>query len=224
MQHKLPWRYSHVTREQPSFVNILTRRKCHCLATAETHTHFLSLPLSCRCVHTHTHTHLSITCLPCYYGQGTSCDKHSRCKPVASSQCCIPPPIRPPLTHCFLKDSTCIFVDQAGSIFISHGFSPAVFMNRVETYLFIAMDHVVLLLVCVAPAVWCYRSGQVMASCEDMRPHHSGLSPQTEPAPFTIMMDHSSYRLGEEVKGKHKAYVNLKLVQCRYYIFNNMLG
>ncbi|XP_041817885.1 putative ferric-chelate reductase 1 [Chelmon rostratus] len=38
-----------------------------------------------------------------------------------------------------------------------------------------------------------------------MRPHHSGLSPQTEPAPFTIMMDHSSYRLGEEVKVQLRA-------------------
>ncbi|XP_053268344.1 putative ferric-chelate reductase 1 isoform X2 [Pleuronectes platessa] len=39
-----------------------------------------------------------------------------------------------------------------------------------------------------------------MDSCKDMQPHHSGLSPQTEPAPFTITTDHSSYRLGEEVK------------------------
>ncbi|KAM9337587.1 putative ferric-chelate reductase 1 [Symphorus nematophorus] len=39
-----------------------------------------------------------------------------------------------------------------------------------------------------------------MDSCEDMRPHHSGLSPQTEPAPFTITTDLGSYRPGEEVK------------------------
>ncbi|XP_044033181.1 putative ferric-chelate reductase 1 [Siniperca chuatsi] len=76
--------------------------------------------------------------------------------------------------------------------------SLAVFMSRVDH--FIAMDHVMLLLVCVAPVVRCYSSGQVMDSCEDMRPHHSGLSPQTEPAAFIVTTDHSSYRLGEEVK------------------------
>ncbi|XP_071341641.1 putative ferric-chelate reductase 1 [Trachinotus anak] len=62
------------------------------------------------------------------------------------------------------------------------------------------MDHIVLLLVCVAPVVRCYSSGQVMESCEDMRPHHSGLNPQTEPAPFTVTTDNSSYTSGEEVK------------------------
>ncbi|XP_074478137.1 putative ferric-chelate reductase 1 isoform X1 [Sebastes fasciatus] len=62
------------------------------------------------------------------------------------------------------------------------------------------MDHVVLLLVCVAPLVRSYSSGQVEDSCEDMRPHHAGLSPQTEPASFTVTTEHSSYRLGEEVK------------------------
>ncbi|XP_063768738.1 putative ferric-chelate reductase 1 isoform X1 [Eleginops maclovinus] len=62
------------------------------------------------------------------------------------------------------------------------------------------MEHVALLLVFVAPLVRCYSSGQVEDSCEDMQPHHSGLSPQTEPAPYTVTADHSDYRLGEEVK------------------------
>ncbi|XP_051266205.1 putative ferric-chelate reductase 1 isoform X2 [Dicentrarchus labrax] len=61
------------------------------------------------------------------------------------------------------------------------------------------MDHVVLLLVCVAPVVQCYGSGRVMESCGDMQPHHDGLSPQTGPAPFTVTTDRSHYRLGEAV-------------------------
>ncbi|XP_069368968.1 putative ferric-chelate reductase 1 [Paralichthys olivaceus] len=62
------------------------------------------------------------------------------------------------------------------------------------------MDYNALLLVCIVPVVCCYSSGQIMDSCEDMQPHHSGLRPQTEPAPYTITTDHSSYRRGEEVK------------------------
>ncbi|XP_068566415.1 putative ferric-chelate reductase 1 [Cebidichthys violaceus] len=62
------------------------------------------------------------------------------------------------------------------------------------------MEHVVLLLVCVTPLVRGYSSGKVMDSCEDLRPHHSGVSPQTAPAPFTVTTGHISYRLGEEVK------------------------
>ncbi|XP_029314096.1 putative ferric-chelate reductase 1 [Cottoperca gobio] len=64
------------------------------------------------------------------------------------------------------------------------------------------MERVVLLLVCVAPLVRCYSLGQVMDSCDDMKPHHSGLSRQTEPAPFAVTTEHSSYRLGEVVKVK----------------------
>ncbi|KAG8009277.1 Ferric-chelate reductase 1 [Nibea albiflora] len=73
-------------------------------------------------------------------------------------------------------------------------------MSRAKTNKLNAMDHIVLLLVCVSPVALCYSSGQVKDSCEDMQPHHSGLSPQTEPAPFTVTTDHSSYRLGDEVK------------------------
>ncbi|XP_044196405.1 putative ferric-chelate reductase 1 [Thunnus albacares] len=61
------------------------------------------------------------------------------------------------------------------------------------------MDHVVLLLLCFAPVVHCYSSGLVTESCADLRPYHNGLSPQTGPAPFTIMTDRNSYRLGEEI-------------------------
>ncbi|XP_034427706.1 putative ferric-chelate reductase 1 isoform X1 [Hippoglossus hippoglossus] len=73
-------------------------------------------------------------------------------------------------------------------------------MSRLESNHFFAMDYNVLLLVCIAPVVCCYSSGQIMDSCKDMQPHHSGLRPQTEPAPYTITTDHSSYKLGEEVK------------------------
>ncbi|XP_070709189.1 putative ferric-chelate reductase 1 [Pempheris klunzingeri] len=62
------------------------------------------------------------------------------------------------------------------------------------------MDRAVLLLACVAPVVWCYSSGQVMDSCGDLRPHHSGLSPQAEAAPFTVTTDHSSYWPGQRLK------------------------
>uniref|UniRef100_A0A3Q3GPR4 Putative ferric-chelate reductase 1 n=1 Tax=Labrus bergylta TaxID=56723 RepID=A0A3Q3GPR4_9LABR len=61
------------------------------------------------------------------------------------------------------------------------------------------MEHVVLLLVLVAPVVYCYSSGLVMDSCKDMRPHHSGVSPQTDPAPFNVTTDNNKYTLGEVV-------------------------
>uniref|UniRef100_A0A668AUE6 Uncharacterized protein n=1 Tax=Myripristis murdjan TaxID=586833 RepID=A0A668AUE6_9TELE len=61
------------------------------------------------------------------------------------------------------------------------------------------MERVVLLLLCAAPAARCYSSGQVTGSCADLRPHHSGISPQTNPAPFTVTADRSRYRDGEEV-------------------------
>uniref|UniRef100_A0A4W6EYT5 Uncharacterized protein n=1 Tax=Lates calcarifer TaxID=8187 RepID=A0A4W6EYT5_LATCA len=63
------------------------------------------------------------------------------------------------------------------------------------------MDHIVLLLVCVAPVVRCYSSGQVEESCGTMQPRHSGLSPQTVPAPFTITTDRSSYSPGQGALG-----------------------
>ncbi|KAM9839424.1 putative ferric-chelate reductase 1 [Aulostomus maculatus] len=61
------------------------------------------------------------------------------------------------------------------------------------------MDHVVLLLAFLAPAVRSYSSGQVTESCDDLRPHHSGSSPQRDTAPFTVTTDRHSYRKGEEV-------------------------
>ncbi|XP_059183387.1 putative ferric-chelate reductase 1 [Centropristis striata] len=67
------------------------------------------------------------------------------------------------------------------------------------------MARVVLLLVCVAPVVRCYSSGLVVDSCEDMRPHHSGQSPQTGAAPFSVTVDHSSYRPGDQVKVRLQA-------------------
>lgn len=74
------------------------------------------------------------------------------------------------------------------------------------------MDCVVLLLVCVAPVVQGYGSGLVTDSCQDMRPHHSGLSPQTKAPAFTVTTDRSSYSLREQVKGKYQASLNLELV------------
>ncbi|TDG97013.1 hypothetical protein EPR50_G00220440 [Perca flavescens] len=63
------------------------------------------------------------------------------------------------------------------------------------------MDRVVLLLLlCVAPLVRGYPTGLVTDSCVNMLPNHSGHSPQTKPAPFTVMMDRSSYKLGDQVK------------------------
>ncbi|XP_056219798.1 putative ferric-chelate reductase 1 isoform X2 [Seriola aureovittata] len=72
-------------------------------------------------------------------------------------------------------------------------------MRTVELDHVCVMDHVALLLLCVAPVARCYSSGQVVDSCEDMRPHHSGLSPQTVPAPFSVTAEHSSYKPGEQV-------------------------
>ncbi|XP_029385533.1 putative ferric-chelate reductase 1 [Echeneis naucrates] len=62
------------------------------------------------------------------------------------------------------------------------------------------MDRMVLLLLCAAPVVRCFSSGLVTGSCVDMLPNHSGLSPQTDPAPFSVTTDHSNYTHGEEVK------------------------
>ncbi|TNN50102.1 putative ferric-chelate reductase 1 [Liparis tanakae] len=47
------------------------------------------------------------------------------------------------------------------------------------------MERVVLLLLCVAPPGRGYSSGGVTESCEGMRPRHEGLSPQTDPPPYT---------------------------------------
>uniref|UniRef100_A0A3Q2WLW8 Putative ferric-chelate reductase 1 n=1 Tax=Haplochromis burtoni TaxID=8153 RepID=A0A3Q2WLW8_HAPBU len=51
---------------------------------------------------------------------------------------------------------------------------------------FVAMALPVLLLLCTAPLVRGHGSGVVIDSCEDMELHHSGLSPQTAPSPFTV--------------------------------------
>jgi len=56
-----------------------------------------------------------------------------------------------------------------------------------------------------------------MDSCDDMQPHHSGLSPQTGPSPFTVTTEHSSFRLGEDVKGKLQANLNLANGSHIYY-------
>ncbi|CAI5661723.1 unnamed protein product [Oreochromis niloticus] len=72
-------------------------------------------------------------------------------------------------------------------------------MSRLKNNL-IAMDLLVLLLLCTAPLIRGYRSGLVIDSCEDMQLHHSGLSPQTAPSPFTVTTEHKRYRLGEDVK------------------------
>ncbi|XP_063340996.1 putative ferric-chelate reductase 1 [Pelmatolapia mariae] len=72
-------------------------------------------------------------------------------------------------------------------------------MSRLKNNL-VAMDLLVLLLLCTVSPVRGYRSGLVINSCEDMQLHHSGLSPQTAPSPFTVTTEHKRYRLGEDVK------------------------
>ncbi|XP_063340995.1 putative ferric-chelate reductase 1 [Pelmatolapia mariae] len=57
----------------------------------------------------------------------------------------------------------------------------------------------VLLLLCAAPLVRGHGSGLVIDSCKDMQLHHSGLSPQTAPSPFTVTTEQSRYGLGEDV-------------------------
>ncbi|XP_030599625.1 putative ferric-chelate reductase 1 [Archocentrus centrarchus] len=73
-------------------------------------------------------------------------------------------------------------------------------MSRLESDGFSAADLVVLLLVCTGPLVRGYPSGLVTDSCGDMRPSHSGASPQTAPSPFTVTTGQRSYNLGEDVK------------------------
>nr|XP_057916657.1 putative ferric-chelate reductase 1 isoform X2 [Doryrhamphus excisus] len=63
----------------------------------------------------------------------------------------------------------------------------------------LTMDYLVFLLGCLAPAVSCYPSGQVAASCESLEPRHSGLPPQGHPAPFRITALRRKHNLGEEV-------------------------
>ncbi|KAG7219564.1 hypothetical protein INR49_018991 [Caranx melampygus] len=63
------------------------------------------------------------------------------------------------------------------------------------------MDVMLLLLfvLTLAPGARGFGSGLVTDSCEDLSPHHSGLSPQTAPAPFSVTAEPSSYRPGGEV-------------------------
>ncbi|XP_055364628.1 putative ferric-chelate reductase 1 [Betta splendens] len=68
-----------------------------------------------------------------------------------------------------------------------------------ETPHLIALGLVVLLLlVRFPPAVWCYSSGQVTASCDSMAPNH-GVRAQTGPAPYSVTLNSSSFSLGEQV-------------------------
>ncbi|KAF7652309.1 hypothetical protein LDENG_00098530, partial [Lucifuga dentata] len=60
------------------------------------------------------------------------------------------------------------------------------------------MDCAVLLFLLVVQ-VRCYSNGAITASCEDLRPGHSRINPQTEPAPFTVTADRSSFTPGQEL-------------------------
>nr|XP_020470998.1 putative ferric-chelate reductase 1 [Monopterus albus] len=62
------------------------------------------------------------------------------------------------------------------------------------------MDRIVLMLLCVAPVVQCYKSGLVTASCGSLHPNHNGNAPQTGASPFTITTDRNSCKVGEDVK------------------------
>ncbi|XP_076027547.1 putative ferric-chelate reductase 1 [Genypterus blacodes] len=61
------------------------------------------------------------------------------------------------------------------------------------------MDRVLLVVVCLVSAVQCYRSGLVTVSCEDLRPGHSGMSPQTDPPPFTVTAQPGGFAPGQEI-------------------------
>ncbi|XP_015250963.1 PREDICTED: putative ferric-chelate reductase 1 [Cyprinodon variegatus] len=65
------------------------------------------------------------------------------------------------------------------------------------------------LLLSAVPVVWCFSSGLVSDSCVDMSPHHVG-SPQTTASPFTVSVEQSGFRPGEDVTGhagsKHDGY------------------
>uniref|UniRef100_A0A3P8VM16 Ferric chelate reductase 1 n=1 Tax=Cynoglossus semilaevis TaxID=244447 RepID=A0A3P8VM16_CYNSE len=62
-----------------------------------------------------------------------------------------------------------------------------------------AMDIFLFLLVHIVARVFCYSSGSVEESCDDLKPHHSGWSPETSLAPFTVTTDRDTYTSGEEV-------------------------
>lgn len=66
------------------------------------------------------------------------------------------------------------------------------------------MDLLVLLLLCTAPLIRGYSSGLVIDSCEELKSHQSGLSPQTAPSPFIVSTEQRRYRLGDDVKGKKR--------------------
>ncbi|XP_035768408.1 putative ferric-chelate reductase 1 [Neolamprologus brichardi] len=62
------------------------------------------------------------------------------------------------------------------------------------------MDLLVLLLLCSAPLIRGHSSGLVIDSCEELKSHQSGLSPQTAPSPFIVTTEQRRYRVGEDVK------------------------
>uniref|UniRef100_A0A3Q1IT59 DOMON domain-containing protein n=1 Tax=Anabas testudineus TaxID=64144 RepID=A0A3Q1IT59_ANATE len=66
-------------------------------------------------------------------------------------------------------------------------FSQAEFVG-LETHHFIAMDAVVLLLLCFTPVVWCYPSGLFTDSCDTMMPQH-GANTQNGSAPFNVSLN-----------------------------------
>ncbi|KAM6970868.1 putative ferric-chelate reductase 1 [Tautogolabrus adspersus] len=51
-----------------------------------------------------------------------------------------------------------------------------------------------------------------MDSCKDMRPHHSGVTPQTDPAPFNVTTDNNKYTLGEVVTVKLQATASIPFI------------
>ncbi|KAK2859635.1 hypothetical protein Q5P01_004255 [Channa striata] len=66
------------------------------------------------------------------------------------------------------------------------------------------MMMMLLLLMCVAPVVWSYSSGQVSASCDTMMPQH-GVNQQSTAAPYSVTLDRTTYNVGDRVKGKLRA-------------------
>lgn len=59
----------------------------------------------------------------------------------------------------------------------------------------------------------CYPNGAPTGACEDMMPRHAGVSPQTSPAPYTILTNTKKYQPGMPVTGKITTVSNKKGVQ-----------
>lgn len=58
---------------------------------------------------------------------------------------------------------------------------------------------IMLQVVCLASG---YPSGAPTGACEDMMPRHTGVTPQTSKAPYTLLINSRTYQPGETITGK----------------------